>query len=393
MTKTQRFARHDYEPLSAEEVARYEILESINSLIVVLDEELTTIHANDQWRDFVDYCGIPVDITGVRYLELLLETQLLLQEQIADISNIFQDMVADTIQDFDLYYLIHSYQKRRRLKIHAELFRVEDRIRLLICHDISDETYTASQEKTDIIQLMIGGASHNVNKLLVSIKGNCELMKAEIQSNIRANTILMRIFDSINSAPQLTEKFLLYSQATETGLEEVHLSEVIYNVIDSLRQTLPLTTKVQTQFDRQKYIVRAEEIQLCQILMHILDNSAYAIAGKAGCISVTLQQSIDERKITDDESDDPPSTNKVAHIRIEDDGFGMNEETLEHCFEPFYTTKPFGYSNGLGLSMVRQVVINLGGRIIVRSNAGAGTVFDIYLPCAKIVPAPSSHLA
>jgi CheY-like chemotaxis protein len=65
-------------------------------------------------------------------------------------------------------------------------------------------------------------------------------------------------------------------------------------------------------------------------------------------------------------------------ISISDPGRGMDDALLERIFEPFFTTRPEG--NGLGLAMVREIVLDHGGALNVQSAPGAGTRFDIWLP-------------
>ena len=67
-------------------------------------------------------------------------------------------------------------------------------------------------------------------------------------------------------------------------------------------------------------------------------------------------------------------------VSVADDGEGMSEETLEHVFEPFYTTKPAGNGTGLGLSMSQRIIAEHGGRLEVESELGRGTAFAIRLP-------------
>jgi len=101
--------------------------------------------------------------------------------------------------------------------------------------------------------------------------------------------------------------------------------------------------------------LRVDQEQLEQALLNLLNNALYAVAGQAEArISLRAWQ----------------QSGRV-HLRVEDNGCGMTPEQLEKIFVPFFTTKRGG--NGIGMSIVRQIVHLNGGRIEVQSNPGKGT--------------------
>lgn len=72
-----------------------------------------------------------------------------------------------------------------------------------------------------------------------------------------------------------------------------------------------------------------------------------------------------------------------ARLLVRDSGCGISREAMERIFEPFYTTKGSQRGTGLGLSVVRNVIHFVQGRIEVRSEPGEGTEFQLYFPILK----------
>lgn len=117
--------------------------------------------------------------------------------------------------------------------------------------------------------------------------------------------------------------------------------------------------------------VRANENQLLQVMFNLVINARQAMLGRPGRLTI----------------DAAPTHEGRAMINVRDTGCGIPPENLPHIFEPFFTTrnsadKPDKRGLGLGLSICRDLIEELGGDIDVESRPGSGTTFTITLPQA-----------
>lgn len=129
---------------------------------------------------------------------------------------------------------------------------------------------------------------------------------------------------------------------------------------EALHRNIAINTDMAGNLPR----VTTDGNQLQQVILNILDNALDAV-GQQGEIWVSTG--------TDDERDE-------VLLSIRDNGPGMPCETMEHIFEPFYTTKAVGEGTGLGLSICFSIIEKLGGHIEVQSAQGVGSTFTIRLP-------------
>jgi CheY-like chemotaxis protein len=121
--------------------------------------------------------------------------------------------------------------------------------------------------------------------------------------------------------------------------------------------------------------VRIDPVQVDQILVNLVANARDAI-GDAGSVVIHTENV-------------PPSSRFMylglpagdyVRLAVVDDGNGMDAETQNHLFEPFYTTKAVGHGTGLGMASVDGIVRQNGGVITVTSDVGRGTTVNVLLP-------------
>jgi signal transduction histidine kinase len=120
--------------------------------------------------------------------------------------------------------------------------------------------------------------------------------------------------------------------------------------------------------------VKGDEEQLQQALTNLLINGMQAMP-RGGVITVGVA-----RERARPPADHGGGEGDYLLLSVEDEGVGMDPQTMAHVFEPFFTTKPVGEGTGLGLSVAYGIVHEHGGWIRVDSRPGAGSRFSLYFP-------------
>jgi two-component system phosphate regulon sensor histidine kinase PhoR len=181
------------------------------------------------------------------------------------------------------------------------------------------------------------------------------------------NQRMNRQVETILKASQLEK------QEVELNLKPVHVHEIIKDVVDNF--TLQLGEKkgvVELAMEAENDLIDADEVHLSNLVNNLVDNAVkYSKENVPPHIKLTTQ-----------------TIAKKFVLRIEDNGIGMNRETLKRIFERFYRAHTGNIHNvkgfGLGLSYVKTIVEAHDGDIKAESTLGKGSTFTIELPLKKV---------
>lgn len=255
---------------------------------------------------------------------------------------------------------------------------------LAIKEDITEQKQLEAQllqaQKMESVGTLAGGVAHDFNNILSSITGFTwlALKKMEEGNPLRRN--LEQVLAATDRAASLTKDLLLFSRKQPKQTRVFDLNELLTKTESLWRRTLDVDIRLVINQAPRPLSVVGDFHQLQQILMNLVINACDAIAG-AGEINLETGQV--NLKSTDLRLPGDCHPGEYARLKVRDNGAGMDQETLKHIFEPFYTTKSAEKGTGLGLAVVYGIVQQHKGFIRVDSQPGTGTCFCVYLPLSQ----------
>jgi len=250
---------------------------------------------------------------------------------------------------------------------------------IAIINDISERKRIEAQlrqaQKMESIATLAGGIAHQFNNSLSVITGNIELLK--MNSPEDSDSIVEYIEPIKNSAyrmSNLTSQLLAYARGGKYNSKSISLSTFVKDTQPLIRHSINHAILVETDLPQHVYNLMADITQMQMVLSAIVTNAAEAIEGPGRIRIIATNEEIKEPH-------PHLEPGRYACLRIEDDGKGMDEETKNRMFEPFFTTNFQG--RGLGMAAVYGIVKNHGGWVTADSELGKGTTVSIYLPAVE----------
>ncbi|MCH9672228.1 MAG: PAS domain S-box protein [Gammaproteobacteria bacterium] len=236
-------------------------------------------------------------------------------------------------------------------------------------------------QKLEALGQMTGGIAHDFNNILASILGFAALaqLRPALTTDGRLSAHLQEIINAGKRGRDLVAQMLAFARPSETERNPVAVGPVVEEAVALVIATFPATVNVYGSFAATKHRAAVDTSELHQLVMNLCLNSRDAIDGK-GEISVGVREvELDKQLCNSCKSE---ITGTFVEVCVGDHGTGIDADTLDRIFDPFYTTKPVGVGSGLGLSMVHGVTHAHGGHIVVDTVPGQHTNFCVYFPVA-----------
>jgi len=231
-------------------------------------------------------------------------------------------------------------------------------------------------QKMEAIGRLAGGIAHDFNNLLTGIIGGAQLARMELSKNAPILEYIEDIEKASKSAAELIQQLLAFSRKQIVTPQVIDLNKIIVDMSKMIQRVIGEDIDFSMVLDSDIASVKADPAQIEQIVMNLAINARDAMPD-GGTLSIKTMTADCEGELQEEFAFIKPGEYVV--LKISDTGVGIDSETISHIFEPFFTTKEKGKGTGLGLSTVYGIVKQLDGYIIVDSELGMGTSFNIYL--------------
>ena len=206
--------------------------------------------------------------------------------------------------------------------------------------------------------------AHEVRNPLTNISLAAEQLQDMATQNNESSMLLDMISRNVVRINQLISDLLNATKVIELNIRKVSLNKMLDDTLDMAADRIDLgQVKVEKKYASDVCDVDVDEDKIRIVFLNIIVNALEAMEKNKGILILRTHKAEDN-----------------CIIEIEDNGVGMNEDTLQKLFEPYFTTKSKG--NGLGLTNCQNIIMSHQGKIAVKSTRGTGTVFTITLKLA-----------
>ncbi|MSN25101.1 MAG: PAS domain S-box protein [Geobacter sp.] len=239
------------------------------------------------------------------------------------------------------------------------------------------EAQLRQAQKMEAVGRLAGGVAHDFNNKLAVILGYAEMAQRAGITSERYLNYLDQVMKASGQARDITRQLLAFSRQEVISPRVLDLNDVVRDSQQGLCRFIGEDIRFEVRLAEKLWPVNMDPSQIDQIIMNLVVNSRDAMVD-GGLLMVETGNITIDKAYSNTNSD--ITAGDYVQLVVSDTGCGMNRETQQHIFEPFYTTKDAGKGTGLGLATIYGIVTQNKGFVNVYSEPGTGTTFRIYLP-------------
>jgi two-component system, cell cycle sensor histidine kinase and response regulator CckA len=351
-------------------------LAAVTDWVAVIDRDARLVAWNPAFEAFVRAHGRPAPAAGTPVLETLPAGAA--DTWTARVTSLLegQDQAFDTT--FELADAPPEF-----LDVSARPMRdAKDVVGgVIVARDVTERRKLEQQlqqaQRLDTVGRLAGGIAHDFNNLLTAILSSASVARDILPKEHEVQADLADVQLAGERATQLTRQLLAFARRQPVSQQPLELNDRVGSMERMLSRLVGPSVALRVTLGEALWYVRADGPQLEQVLVNVVVNARDAMPNGGRLTIRTGNRVLEEGTI---ELPRPMPAGDYVEIVVSDTGTGMDELTLSHVFEPFYTTKPVGQGTGLGLAMCYGIIRQHHGVIWIESAVGRGTTVFILLP-------------
>ncbi len=296
-------------------------------------------------------------------------------ESIGHIAFLHNRPMRDTVKNCDLIQIFASKagHELQRFVLEQQRDAMEASLRV--------------RSKLESLGTMAGTIAHDFNNQLTTMMASNEMASLALPDSHPAQTFLSNAEQSMWRARDVISEILDFAGNSKSApLERVSLGEVVGNAISEFKPRLDEHSQIVSVIAPDLPEIVSRRIQIFQIFLNLISNgldaltegSSHKITVNVGLVTLTYSE---RKKCLTGRC--PTLPEQCLRAELRDSGRGMNAETAERMFDPYFSTK--GVSRGLGLSSVLGIARRMEIGLTFDSIEGVGTAFRLYFAPAEPV--------
>ncbi|MCC6751132.1 MAG: PAS domain S-box protein [Deltaproteobacteria bacterium] len=276
------------------------------------------------------------------------------------VGNISFDSHGDPLRIFGLQMDVTAQKESERARLEAE-----------------DRAHSA--QRLEALGRLAGGVAHDFNNLLTGILAAAGLALQESDHPGQARQDLQTIIDAAKRASGLTRQLLAFGRQRPHHPEAVDLLAHLTELEPMLQRLVGEEITLELHHEAHLPAAFIDPGRLDQMILNLVLNARDA-SPRGGRVMVRTARTASDPSLPG--PDGAPAGERFVSVQVQDNGVGMDRETLSRAFEPFFTTKESSRGTGLGLATVHGLAEASGGAVRARSEPGRGSTFELLLPVA-----------
>ncbi len=286
----------------------------------------------------------------------LLDTILNLNTSLAQANEVLEERVRERTAELAASNLALKQEMAERQRMEGELRQAE---------------------KMRAIGTLASGIAHDFNNILTAILGYTYLGLHKLKPEDKMTFYLEEVQQAGLRAKDLVAQILSFSRQSEHKKQSLELQPIIKESLKLLRASIPANINIVTNIDMNCGSALVDPTQIHQVLMNLCTNAYHAMEGKDGTLTISFSQV----EVIEEDAMLGLVPGPYLKLEVDDTGSGMDADTLDRIFEPYFSTKEAGKGTGLGLAVVHGIIKSYKGHIMAQSSPGQGSSFTVLLPC------------